>query len=121
MQPLCRFDSIDNYCSKGFSHEGLAFFLVRRNKRVFAYINRCPHMRIPLEWVPDQFLDYDGELIQCSTHGALFTIERGDCVYGPCQGRALQALAVEVRGDEVWIDLSSVAPGGQTREGRSNS
>ena len=109
MQFLCPLSDIENYRSKGFCHEDLAFFVVRRNQRAFAYINRCPHMHIPLEWIPDQFLDYDGELIQCSTHGALFTIDKGHCVYGPCHGQALKTLPTEVRGDAIWIDLGDAA------------
>ncbi len=35
------------------------------------------------------FLDMDGALIQCSTHGALFEIESGHCLAGPCQGDRL--------------------------------
>ncbi|MEE8263379.1 MAG: Rieske (2Fe-2S) protein, partial [Gammaproteobacteria bacterium] len=40
-------------------------------------------------WVPDQFLDETGNLLQCATHGALFRIEDGFCVAGPCTGASL--------------------------------
>ena len=40
----------------------------------------------------DRFLDPDGSLIQCSTHGALFEIESGRCIAGPCKGQYLQAI-----------------------------
>ena len=78
--------------------------LVRREGRVYAYRNRCPHRGIPLEWQPDQFLDDSGSLIRCSTHGALFLIESGECVAGPCEGQALQALECREDAYGIWIE-----------------
>ena len=46
----------------------------------------------PLEWLPDQFLDSSAQYIQCSVHGAMFRIEDGWCVRGPCAGDALMAI-----------------------------
>lgn len=100
---LCALDELANHAGRGFALNDQAIFVVRQNHKVFAYHNRCPHLNIPLDWQPDRFLDADGELIQCSTHGALFTIEDGLCVYGPCSGQSLQPLPVEIREGEVWI------------------
>jgi nitrite reductase/ring-hydroxylating ferredoxin subunit len=72
----------------------LPIFAVHRFGELFVYHNRCPHLGIELEWLADQFLDSEGELIQCATHGALFTIESGLCVAGPCTGEALDAIAI---------------------------
>lgn len=72
----------------------LTGFVFARKGILFAYLNRCPHLGIELNWMPGRFLDVDGHFIQCSTHGALFTPERGDCIAGPCQGDALTALEV---------------------------
>jgi len=65
----------------------------------------CPHRGVPLEWQPDQFLDPSASLIQCATHGALFLIESGECVAGPCAGQFLTAL--DSREDEqgIWVQL----------------
>ena len=68
--------------------------LVRRHGRVYAYLNRCPHTGVNLEWLPDQFFDSSGEYLQCAVHGALFRVEDGHCVHGPCAGDALQPLRV---------------------------
>lgn len=76
-------------------------FAVRRGDHVFGYVNRCPHAGHPLDWHPDRFLSVDESHIQCASHGALFTIESGLCVAGPCPGQRLTPIALEVDGDEV--------------------
>jgi nitrite reductase/ring-hydroxylating ferredoxin subunit len=48
----------------------------------------------PLDWKPDDFMSEDGDHIMCHTHGALFEIEDGFCVAGPCAGDNLQPVAV---------------------------
>jgi len=80
-----------------------AIFLVRQGDRVRGYVNRCPHRGTPLNWLPDQFLDRDGRHIVCATHGAVFRIEDGACLAGPCKGEALERVRVEVRSEEVFL------------------
>jgi nitrite reductase/ring-hydroxylating ferredoxin subunit len=53
--------------------------------------------------LPDQFLDIDGGFIQCSVHGALFQIENGFCVRGPCAGQSLQPVALEISDGQVYL------------------
>jgi len=78
---LCTLEELPEGGCRGFSvptssgHEDI--FLVHKNARIVAYRNSCPHTGVPLDWVPDQFLNLDGDLIQCSTHHALFRIEDG--------------------------------------------
>ena len=83
---------IEEGTSKGLEVEGAYLFAVKRNDRVYLYRNSCPHLGTPLEWEEDRFLDNDGSLIQCSTHGALFEIETGRCLAGPCKGQYLQVV-----------------------------
>jgi nitrite reductase/ring-hydroxylating ferredoxin subunit len=78
-------------------------FAVRRQGQVFVYVNSCPHLGLPLEPVPDRFLDRKGELIVCSAHGARFRIEDGACLSGPCQGDVLEAVAAEIVDGIVWV------------------
>lgn len=67
-------------------------FIVRKNGRIFAYANICPHRRHQLELEPHAFLVDGGNLIRCTSHGALFCPETGLCLVGPCVGRSLTAL-----------------------------
>ena len=83
---------IEEGTSKGFDVESAYLFAVKRDDKVYLYRNSCPHLGTPLEWEEDRFLDSDGSLIQCSTHGALFEIETGKCLAGPCKGQYLQAV-----------------------------
>ncbi len=69
--------------------EGTNLFLVQFDGELYAYENHCPHLGVELNWMPDQFLESGGDMIICSTHGALFRIQDGHCVSGPCQGDEL--------------------------------
>lgn len=81
----------------------LSFWSVRRS--IVRYLNRCPHLGIELNWMPDQFLESGGDLIICSTHGALFKIDDGLCISGPCQGQALTSLQIVQDTDSTFIVL----------------
>lgn len=104
MMLLCAPDELTEGQSRGFERNGQKLLAVRKGGRVFVYANRCPHRGIPLEWLPDQFLDASGSLIQCATHGALFLIDSGECVAGPCAGQSLQALACREDAQGIWVD-----------------
>lgn len=101
---LCRSDELAEGQSRGFSVGDLELLAVRRDGQVYCWRNSCPHRGIPLEWQPDQFLDLSGSLIQCASHGALFLVETGECVAGPCTGQHLQKLAC-VEQDDLLILL----------------
>lgn len=105
---LCALKDLPEGASRGFSVESSTgykdIFVVHKGGRLFAYHNRCPHTGAPLDWVPDRFLNLDGDLIQCATHHALFQIEDGLCVAGPCTGESLLPLAVVVEGGQVYLD-----------------
>jgi len=104
MKRLCAPNELAEGQSRGFVIENEKLFAVRKDGRVFAYRNRCPHKGISLEWLPDQFLDPSASLIQCATHGALFLIDSGECVAGPCAGQSLHALACKENHEGIWID-----------------
>jgi nitrite reductase/ring-hydroxylating ferredoxin subunit len=71
-------------------------FVVRKGEQVFGYVDRCPHAGLPLAQQLDQYLTPDGGLIACSWHGAMFTVEEGTCVGGPCVGARLSPWPVVV-------------------------
>jgi nitrite reductase/ring-hydroxylating ferredoxin subunit len=100
-QVLCNLEDIPINGSKGFAADPRAYYAdilaVRTVQGVYAYCNRCPHTGAPMEWQPDQFLDYTGTLIQCGLHAAQFRIHDGYCVTGPCQRRSLEKFPVAVR------------------------
>jgi len=99
-QPLCHIDEIEDPGARGFSlkqgRREYRVFIVRKDNQVYAYENSCPHAGLNLEWQEHDFLDTDKNFIQCSVHGALFSLEQGECVGGPCNGEGLTALNIEM-------------------------
>ena len=77
-------------------------FVVNHDGTYHAYVNSCPHVGTPLEWEPDEFMDRDGRHLVCSTHGALFRVEDGVCVAGPCQGDQLEPFPIALRDGVVF-------------------
>jgi nitrite reductase/ring-hydroxylating ferredoxin subunit len=70
-------------------------FAIRHGGRVYAYLNRCAHVGVELDWLPGRFFDADGMVLICSTHGALYDPASGACLGGPCRGGALAAIPVD--------------------------
>jgi nitrite reductase/ring-hydroxylating ferredoxin subunit len=96
---LCRADEIADGTARGFT-VGAAkqrIFVARRGADLYAYWNSCPHVGTPLEWTDDEFFDRERRHLMCSTHGALFRVEDGVCLAGPCQGDRLEPYPIVVR------------------------
>lgn len=110
-QVLCHFAELVEDDPRSFVQYGTPprdVFIVRRADRVFAYLNICPHTSAPLDWLPDQFLNNERTLIQCAMHAALFQIEDGLCIAGPCVGARLTALPVVVIEGMVVLSCADV-------------
>jgi len=115
---VCRLSEIEGG-ARGFSIGGsdwpLRILVVRVANTVRGYLNRCPHAGHPLDLRPQHFLTADGTLILCSSHGALFEKPTGYCVAGPCAGRSLIPVPLEVKcgvvllADGVSVDALSRA------------
>jgi len=109
---LCRIDDIADGGSGGFvisenerDGEGgkRPFMVLRRGDKVYVYVNSCPHSRAPLDFTPGKFLSHDGAYILCSNHGAMFRIQDGHCVAGPCAGESLKAVETAVKDGAVYV------------------
>ena len=78
-------------------------FVVRQGENVYAYQNFCAHVGHPLNWRPDAFLTKDRHAIICASHGAVYEIESGLCVKGPCVGKSLLSVEAEVVDGTVFV------------------
>ena len=117
---VCRLTDLEPHGARAFTVGGgdwpLRGFVVRSGNAVRGYVNRCPHAGHPLNLLPHRFLTADGTLILCSSHGALFEKSSGYCVAGPCAGRSLTPVALEIRSglvllaDSVDLNALSDAP-----------
>ena len=78
-------------------------FAVRYKGRVRAYLNRCAHVAMELDWQEGVFFDSDRRDLLCSTHGATYDTASGRCVGGPCNGTPLVKLRVEERDGMIYF------------------
>ena len=106
---LCTLADIADGGSAGFQvTEGEArhdLLAVRKGGSVYVYRNTCPHQGDMLDYPPGQCMDDTRSHIMCAVHMALFRIEDGVCVDGPCFGESLGAVGATVDDDAVFIDL----------------
>ncbi len=108
--PLCQTQDISDPGSKSFEIEQgrktVSVFVVHMNGAFHGYINSCPHTGVNLDWQQDQFLDMDNMYIQCSTHDALFEIDTGACIAGPCVGDTLQPVDLVIEQGLISAEIS---------------
>jgi nitrite reductase/ring-hydroxylating ferredoxin subunit len=76
-------------------------FAIRYRGVVYAYLNRCAHRAVELDWTEGDFFSADKEFLVCATHGARYHPVTGACAGGRCNGLGLTALAVGVTGQDV--------------------
>ncbi len=86
----------------------LSIFVVRQGDRVHAYINRCPHAGHQLNWLGERFLNRERDHILCASHGAMFAIDSGVCVAGPCPGERLVRVDLEIDAGEIAINAATL-------------
>lgn len=99
--PLCRVDDVPDGGARVVapSEAERSIVVVRRGEQVWAYVNRCPHFSVPLDFEPGDISCYRAQVLMCAHHSALFRFEDGHCIEGPCAGARLEAVAVEVDSD----------------------
>ncbi len=90
-----------------FQGEQAPAFAIRYAGRVHAYLNRCAHISVELDWVEGEFFDGSKVYLVCATHGACYVPDTGACVAGPCIGRSLIKIPVEERDGAVYLQDSA--------------
>jgi len=80
----------------GEGKDAFRIVLFRVGQRVLAYHNCCPHFSLPLNYEPDLFHLLDGGVLMCAHHTAMFRIEDGACIDGPCAGANLTPIALRL-------------------------
>ena len=73
-------------------------FAVRHEGQVQAYLNRCTHVAMEMDWQPDRFFDDSGQWLLCASHGAAYRPDTGECAGGPCKGALIRIAVSEVAG-----------------------
>lgn len=103
MTIVCPENEITEKSAKGYDVDGQAVVITRKDGQLYVYVNSCPHLGIPLEFQPNEFLDMEKRFIQCANHGALFEIETGDCIAGPCTGQTLKSLPFQIENGNIIL------------------
>ena len=82
-------------------------FVIRHAGEARAYLNRCAHVGVQLDWQEGQFFDPETGLLICATHGALYDPASGICLSGPCRGGRLIPIAVEEHDGRIELKQDS--------------
>jgi nitrite reductase/ring-hydroxylating ferredoxin subunit len=86
-------------------------FVLRFDGALHAYLNRCAHVPIELDWSPGEFFESSGLYIMCATHGAIYLPDTGYCTGGPCRGARLRKISIlEQNGQVFWQSDEYVHP-----------
>jgi len=79
-------------------------FVVHFDYQYFAYLNRCGHIAVQLDYMPGEFFSDDGQSLICATHGAEYAPDTGACLGGPCFGVGLEPLQIRVDGNALVLE-----------------
>jgi len=85
-----------------YQGEPVRAFAVRYEGVVHAYLNRCTHVAMEMDWQPDQFFDDTGQWLLCASHGAAYAPDTGACAGGPCRGGLVKVPVQERAGVVYW-------------------
>ena len=100
---LCTLDELAAQPSLGVDIDNQRYIVIASDEGPRVYLNSCPHLGIPLEWLEHQFFDTDTGLIRCATHGALFLPTTGECVSGPCAGDSLVPVPFVIKDNNIFL------------------
>jgi nitrite reductase/ring-hydroxylating ferredoxin subunit len=85
-------------------------FAIRYRGGVHAYLNRCTHVAMELDWQPNRFFDDTGQWLLCGTHGAAYRPDTGACAGGPCRGALVRIELTERDGVVHWHTAWNLQP-----------
>jgi nitrite reductase/ring-hydroxylating ferredoxin subunit len=79
-------------------------FLINFNGEFHAYVNRCRHVPMPMDWVDNQFFAEQGRYLMCQTHNAYYEPGSGECIAGPSSacGKFLYRVPLEIKNEVIY-------------------
>ncbi|MDO8280550.1 MAG: Rieske 2Fe-2S domain-containing protein [Burkholderiaceae bacterium] len=114
--PLCNAtDLVDGGLAVSFDvvHGGYTCraFAIRYQGQARAYLNRCAHIAMEMDYQPNRFFDDSGRWLICATHGAVYEPDTGVCAGGPCRGGGLIPVTLsEAHGVVHWHTAWNLQP-----------
>ncbi len=85
-------------------------FAIRYAGQPHAYLNRCAHVAMEMDYQPNRFFDSTGHWLMCATHGALYEPQTGACCGGPCRASLIKIDVSEVDGVVRWHTAHNLQP-----------
>ena len=85
-------------------------FAVRYKGQVHAYLNRCTHVAMELDWQPNRIFDDSGQWLLCASHGAAYRPDTGQCAVGPCHGGLVKIMLSENDAVVYWHVAYNLKP-----------
>ena len=85
-------------------------FAIRFQGQVYAYLNRCAHVAMEMDFQPNRFFDSTGQWLLCATHGAVYQPQTGACRDGPCRGGLVKIDLIEFDGVVHWHTAYNLLP-----------
>ena len=85
-------------------------FAVRFEGQAHAYLNRCAHVAMEMDFQPNRFFDTTGRWLICATHGALYQPATGRCMSGPCRHGLVKIDLSEQSGVVHWHTAHQLQP-----------
>ena len=73
-------------------------FVINFAGHLHAYVNRCRHVPMAMDWVDNQFFAEEGRYLMCQTHNAYYQPATGECIAGPptACGKFLYRVPLEI-------------------------
>jgi nitrite reductase/ring-hydroxylating ferredoxin subunit len=94
-----------------FAGQTMRAFAIRFEGLAHAYLNRCAHVAMEMDWQPNRFFDDSGQWLLCATHGAAYHPATGACGGGPCNGGRLHKIDLsEHDGVVSWLPDHQTKP-----------
>lgn len=85
-------------------------FAIRYQGQAHAYLNRCSHVPMEMDYQPNRFFDTTGHWLICSTHGAMYDPKTGQCRQGPCRSGLIKIELSEFNGMVRWHTAYNLQP-----------
>ena len=115
LQPLCNTgDLLESGQALPFdvvyASQSVRAFAVRFEGEAHAYLNRCTHVAMELDWQPNRVFDDSGQWLLCASHGAAYLPDTGQCAGGPCHGGLVKIMLSENAGAVYWQSAYNLQP-----------
>jgi nitrite reductase/ring-hydroxylating ferredoxin subunit len=79
-------------------------FVINFHGHFYAYVNRCRHVPMAMDWVDNQFFAEEGRYLMCQTHNAYYEPASGECIAGPPSacGKFLYRVPLEIQNGIIY-------------------